>query len=89
MHDVPHATAPWRTRHIKRIEEVGRRAWRTESGQHKQANAENAVFRFKRIIGPRLRASAELARRAEMIVGCNVLNTMLELDVTGRGRLSP
>jgi hypothetical protein len=64
-HDVPHATAPWRTRHIERIGEIGRRAWRLESGQHQQAKAENAVFRFKRIIGPRLRASGERARRAD------------------------
>ena len=78
-HDVPHATAPWRTRHIRRIDEIGRRAWRTESGQHQQAKAENAVFRIKRIIGPRLRASGESARRVEMVVGCNILNAMLDL----------
>lgn len=77
--DVPHATAPWRTRHIERIEEVGRRAWRAEAGQTQQAKAENAVFRFKRIIGPRLRASGESARRVEMVTGCNILNTMLDL----------
>jgi len=78
-HDVPHATAPWRTRHIKRIHEVGRRAWRAESGQHQQARVENSVFRYKRLIGPRIRASSEAGRRVEMTVGCNILNTMMEL----------
>ena len=52
---------------------------RAESGQHQQAKAENAVFRIKRIIGPRLRASGESARRVEMVVGCNILNAMLDL----------
>ena len=79
MHDARHVTAPWRTRHIKRISKVGRRAWRLESEQHQQAKAENTVFRFKRIIGPRLRASGESARKLEVIVGCNILNTMMEL----------
>ncbi len=79
VHDVPHATAPWRARHLRRIHEVGRRAWRAESGQHQQARAENAVFRFKRIIGSRLRAVSEAGRRAEAIVGCNILNAMFGL----------
>ena len=36
---------------IIRIEEVGRRRWRKESGAHQQARTENAMLRYKRIIG--------------------------------------
>ncbi len=41
---------------IERIAKVGRRQWRKESGAHRQARAENVMFRYKRLIGDRLRA---------------------------------
>ena len=36
-----------RDRTIARVKKMGRRAWKKESGYHKQARAENAVFRYK------------------------------------------
>ncbi len=52
------ATGPWcqRNEAIERIGKVGRRQWRKESGAHRQAQAENGMYRYKRIIGDRLRA---------------------------------
>ena len=43
----PGAISPWDQRNdaIERIVEVGRRQWRKESGAHRQARAENAMFR--------------------------------------------
>lgn len=37
------------------------------------------MFRYKRIVGPRLRAVNEDARKVEAATGCNVSNRMLGL----------
>ena len=68
-----------RDRTIKRVEEVGRRQWKTEAGYHQQGTVENAFFRYKTIIGPSLRARQPDAQGAEAQVACNVLNRMTQL----------
>jgi len=45
-----------RDRTVARVKEVGRRQWKKESGDHHQGTVENAFFRYKSIIGERLRA---------------------------------
>jgi hypothetical protein len=45
-----------RDRTIKRVKRIGRRRWKKESGYHRQGTVENTFFRFKSIIGDRLRA---------------------------------
>ena len=45
-----------RNSHLERIEEIGRRAWLKESGYRQQARAENTFFRWKWILGDRLRS---------------------------------
>ena len=59
------ATGVWcqRNQAIERIDEVGRRQWRKESGAHQQARAENGMYRYKRIIGDRLEPSIASPRR--------------------------
>ena len=44
-----------------------------------RARVENAFFRYKSIIGDRLRARSRGGRVAESVVACNVLNQMTEL----------
>ena len=61
---------------IARIAEVGRRRWRKESGAHRQARAENAMFRYKRLVGDRLRAKSPESQRTEARIAVNVLNRM-------------
>ncbi len=68
-----------RNRHLRRIRKVGRAQWRRDVGQHKQAKVENAIGRFKRILGPSLRARCCGGQRAEAMMGVVVLNRMLEL----------
>ena len=48
---------------IRRVREVGRRAWKKEAGYHRQARAENAVFRYKTILGDRLRARSQAGQK--------------------------
>ena len=68
-----------RDRTIRRVEKLGRREWKKRSGYHRQGTVENAFFRYKSIIGDRLRAHHPRAQRAEALLACNVLNRMFEV----------
>ena len=64
---------------IRRVMQIGRRRWKKESGYHRQARAENAFFRYKSIIGDRLRARHSTAQDAEALIACHILNRMTDL----------
>ncbi len=68
-----------RNSHLERIEEIGRRAWLKESGYRQQARAENAFFRWKGMLGDRVRSKHVEAQRREAMIGCGILNRMFEL----------
>ncbi len=68
-----------RDRTVKRVRKVGRRQWKKESGYHEQARVENTFFRYKSIIGGRLRARHPRSQEAEAVIACNILNKMAEL----------
>ena len=76
-------TRPWcqRNQAIERIGEVGRRQWRKESGAHRQARAENGMYRYKRIIGDSLRARHPDAQKTEALVAVSVINRMTTLGM--------
>ena len=62
-----------------RIKEIGRRRWKKQSGYHQQARVENTFFRYKSIIGDRLRARHPQSQKAEAVIACNILNRMIPL----------
>ena len=64
---------------IRAIQKDGRRHWKKTAGYHQQARAENGFSRFKRIIGPSLRARCEEGQNLEAKVACDVLNKMSSL----------
>jgi hypothetical protein len=68
-----------RDRTVRRVRNVGRRQWKKESGYHQQARVENTFFRYKSIIGDRLRARHPRSQEAEAVIACNILNRMAEL----------
>jgi hypothetical protein len=70
-----------RDRTIMRVKEIGRRQWKKESGYHRQARVENTFFRYKAIIGDRLRARHPESQAAEAITACDVLNRMAGLGM--------
>ena len=49
------------------------------SGYHRQSRVENAFFRYKLIIGDRLRARSPAGQRTEAVVACHILNRMTQL----------
>ena len=75
------AEGAWRQRNesLERIAEVGRRQCRRESGAHRQARAENSMYRYKQIIGDRLRARTAGSQATEAMIAVNMLNRMTEL----------
>jgi IS5 family transposase len=68
-----------RDRTITRVERIGRREWKKESGYHRQGTVENAFFRYKSMLGDRLHARGRRAQEVEVAIGCNVLNRMFAL----------
>jgi transposase len=67
-----------RDRTVRRVRKVGRRQWEKESGYHRQARVENTFFRYKSIIGDRLRARHPESQQREAMISCNILNRMAE-----------
>ena len=63
-----------RDRHIRAIERHGRREWYKLSGYTKRSMVENAVYRYKAIIGPEMRARTLARQRVEHRIGCKILN---------------
>jgi hypothetical protein len=70
-----------RDRTIMRVKEIGRHQWKKESGYHHQARVENTFFRYKSILGDRLRARHPKSQKAEAIIACNVLNRMTAIGM--------
>ncbi len=68
-----------RDRTIMSVKKVGRRRWKKESGYHQQARVENTFFRYKTIVGPRLRARHPGSQEVEAMIACNILNRMAGL----------
>ena len=65
----------WRHRKaaLRRTDEVGRRRWCKESGANQHARAENGMYRFKQILGARLRSRSEDGQQREARIGVNIL----------------
>ena len=65
--------------HIAEVRSKGLSEWKRQSGYYLQSHVENAFYRYKRIIGGRLRAKNEDAQKQEAAIGCAILNRMLEM----------
>ena len=69
-----------RNRNIRSRARLGKRQWHTKSGYSKRSLVENAVYRYKCIIGRTMRSRTLQGQRVEPRVGCRVLNTMTALE---------
>jgi Transposase DDE domain len=75
-------TAPTlRDRHIQMIQDKGRRGWQKAVGYGKRSLVETAMFRYKTLIGPTLRARKLAAQKVEARVACSVINRMTQLGM--------
>jgi hypothetical protein len=70
-----------RDANLRQIQQQGRYAWRVASGCTRQSLAENAMFRFKALFGPKLRARRFENQKAEGLMKCDILNRMRSLGM--------
>ena len=70
-----------RDRHIQMIQEKGRMGWQKAVAYGKRALVETAMFRYKILIGPSLRARTLAAQKVEAGIACAVMNRMTKLGM--------
>jgi IS5 family transposase len=75
--DVP----PTRGAAVGRIAEVGRDAWKAETGYHRRSLAETAMLRYKTLIGPSLRSRTFERQKVEAAVGVRCINRFTALGI--------
>ncbi len=79
---------PTRGQIVRRIHQIGRKEWKKESNYHRRSLAETAMFRFKTIIGAKLRSRKFETRKTEAAIGVAILNTFMELGMPETIRIS-
>lgn len=68
-----------RNKNIERIEEVGTKQWKKESGYHRRSLSETTMLRLKRIFGGEV-SSREFDNQAvELFIECMMLNKMIQI----------
>lgn len=70
-----------RDRTVRRVNEIGRKAWKVESDYHRRSLAEVAMYRMKTIFGSRLSARTLERQQTEGAVRCRALNIMTQLGM--------
>lgn len=66
---------------VARIAEIGRNAWKAETGYHRRSLAETAMLRYKALIGPSLRSRAFDRQKVEAAVAVHCLNRFTALGM--------
>jgi hypothetical protein len=84
----PSAASEERNRNIHSIRELGRREWYKDSGYSKRAMVENAVYRYKTIIGRGMRSRTLAGQRVEVQLSSKILNTMNRLGMPDSYRVA-
>ena len=70
-----------RNRNIRAVRKLGRREWHASSGYSRRSLVENAVFRYKSILGQRMRSRSLEGQRREVQLAARILNTMTSLGM--------
>ena len=70
-----------RNRNIRSVRKLGRQEWYATSGYSRRSLVENAVFRYKTILGQRMRSRSLPNQRVEVSLACKILNTMTSLGM--------
>ena len=70
-----------RDENLRRIRQIGRAAWKRESGYHRRSLAETTMFRLKGIFGDRVAARSFAGQAAQVLVRCATLNRLTQLGM--------
>lgn len=66
---------------VRRMRKVGRKRWKKEVSYHSRSLVENAFYRYKTILGGKLRSISIENQKIEALVGCNILNRFAQLGM--------
>jgi len=64
---------------LQRIDQIGRAAWKQESGYHRRSLAEMTMFRLKVAFGGQVRSRTFDNQAVELFLQCAALNRMIQL----------
>lgn len=67
--------------HVRFIDQHGKQAWECHVGYGRRLLVENAMYRYKTIIGRHMRARHYRAQKTEAALGCKILNRMSQLGL--------
>jgi len=84
----PTAAQTERNRNVRSIRELGRREWQKRSGYSKRSMVENTMYRYKTIIGRRMRSRTFAGQRVEVQLASKILNTMTSLGMPDSYRVA-
>lgn len=70
-----------RDENLRGIRERGRKAWKILSGYHLRSLVENTMFRYKTMFGDRVASRSPENQKAELTLGCRILNVMFRLGM--------
>ena len=84
----PSAAQRERNHNILSIRELGWREWHKSSGYSGRAMVENAVFRYKTIMGRGMRSRTMKGQRMEVLLACKILNKMTQLGMPDSYRVA-
>jgi len=79
---------PTRGEAVARIAEVGRDAWKAETGYHRRSLAETAMLRYKALIGPSLRSRTFDCQKVEAAVAVRCINRFTDLGMPRSVRIA-
>jgi hypothetical protein len=65
-----------RDENLRRIRQIGRKAWKEESGYHQRSLGETAMFRMKTLFGDEVSSRASRQQATEMGIRCRAMNVM-------------
>ena len=66
---------------LRRIKEIGRKAWKKESNYYRRSLSETGIYRLKRIFGEALSSKKLDSRNIEMRLRCKAMNLMTGLGM--------
>ena len=72
---------PTRGAIVKRIAEIGLKAWKVEAGYHRRSLSETAMYRYKSLISPTLKSRNLRNQKTEAAIGVNCLNRFTALGM--------
>jgi hypothetical protein len=65
-----------RDENLRRIRQIGRKAWKEESGYHKRSLGETAMFRMKALFGGEVASRGSGQQATEVGIRCRAMNIM-------------